>query len=426
MGDNPKASENQKLIEEVESICRGREPFKHIQELDYPRKAGSSDEGKAAHYIESTFQKYGFDPNIEEFYLPLPSKLATLFLPILFIGWGIFSFINIMFIPGILQYIFAGLVLFVPVLILIALLKLEVIFKRMLTRNFRKIQDLTKQIEGGIYQKSIQQGINIYAEYVPEKYQEHLYLTAHYDSTALKLNTKVMKWLMIIGVLCLLIYIFGYLSHYLLIIFTTINLFAKYWPFFLFTLIIFLVAIGLALFSRAFRTNKSHGAIDNLTGTALILELANITKLLQPKVRITFIAFTAEEMGLFGSIYHYNIHKDAFQPETLRVVSIDMIGEIPPLSLIKKIKPVLSIPMDPEFNDKMMELAQKLGIKLKLGKFAYPGSDFASWLLDGYKVNWVINPSKFIHSSQDVGQNVNQSLLNECLRLFTAYLIEKS
>lgn len=424
--ENPNASKDPKLIEEVESICREREPFTHIQELDYPRRAGSLEESNAANYIENTFREYGFDPNLEEFYLPSQSKTLSLLLPVLFIGWGLFSFINIMFIPGIFQYFFAFLVLLVPVLIFIALLKMEIIFKRILTRNFQKIQDLTEQIEKGAYKKPIQKGRNIYAEYIPEEYQEHLYLTAHYDSTTLKFNMKSMKLLMIIGVLGFFIYIFGYLGHYLVAIFTTINLFAKYWPFFLATLIIFLITLGAALFSRGFRTNKSHGAVDNLTGTALILELANITKIIQPKLRITFIAFTAEEVGLFGSIYYFNTHKDSFQIEKIRVVSIDMIGEMPPLSLVSKIKPALSLPMDPEFNDKMVKLAQKLGIKLKLGKFAYPGSDFASWLLNGYKVNWFINPSKFIHSPQDVGQNVNQSLLNECLRLFTAYLLEKS
>lgn len=422
---SPNATEDQKLIEEVESICREREPFKHIQELDYPRKAGSSEEGKAANYIENTFRDYGFDPSLEEFYLPTQSKVLNLLLPILFIGWGIFSFINIIFIPGILQYIFAFFVLLVPALILIALLKLEVIFKRTLTRNFKKIQDLTTQIERGTIKTPVQKGTNIFAEYIPEDYQEHLYLTAHFDSTTLKFNMKSMKVLMIIGVLSFFIYIFGYLSHYLLVIFMIMNLFAKYWPFFLVTLILFLITLGVALFSRGFRTNQSHGAVDDLTGLALILELASITKIIQPKLKITFIAFTAEEVGLFGSIYHYNTHKASFQPDKMHVVSIDMIGEIPPLTLIKKIKPALSLPMNPEFNEKMLQLAQKLGIKIKQRSFAYPGSDFASWLLNGYKVNWVINPSKFIHSPQDVGQNVNQSLLNECLRLFTAYLLEK-
>jgi hypothetical protein len=417
---------DQKLIEQVEKLCSERKPFQHIQALDHPRMAGSPEENQAAKYIENFFRAQGFEPHIEEFYLPPSSKMPKLVLPLFIIGWGVFSFINVIIIRGILEYVFACLILLVPILIVLMLIKLEVIFRRMLTRNFQKIQQHTEQIKRGIYKKPVQKGINIYAEYAPEVYQEHLYLTAHYDSTTLKLKMKVIKLFTVIGMLGFLIYVFGYLAHYILLIFTGSNLFTQYFGFFLSVLIISLISLSFVLFSRVFRANESHGAIDNLTGTALLLELANIAKVVKPKLKITFIAFSAEEVGLIGSAYHFNIHKESFPIEKLRVVSIDMIGEIPPLTIIKSIKPVLGLPMDPEFNDQIAELAQKLGINLKQGKFMYPGSDFASWLLNGYKTNWLMNPSRFIHSPQDIGQNVNQTLLNEGLRLLTAYLLNNS
>ncbi len=417
---------DQKLIEQVEALCNERKPFQHIQALDYPRMAGSPEENKAAKYIERDFQTQGFEPQVEEFYLPPSSTMPKLVLPLLFIGWGVFSFINVMLIRGILEYVFACLILLVPILLVLMLVKLEVIFRRMLSLNFQKIQRHTEQIKKGIYKKPVQKGINIYAEYAPEEYQEHLYLTAHYDSTTLKLKMKVIKLLTAIGMLGFLIYIFGYLAHYVLYIFAGSSLFTEYIGFFLSVLIISLVSLSFVLFSRVFRTNESHGAIDNLTGTALILELASIAKVIKPKLKITFIVFSAEELGLFGSAYHYNLHKQSFQKERTHVVSIDMIGEIPPLTLVTKIKPAFCLPTNAEFNNKMVELAGKLGITIKTRKFTYPGSDFGNWLLEGYKVNWLINASKFIHSPQDVGQNVNQSLLNECLRLLTAYLLGKS
>jgi len=417
---------DQKFIEQVEAFCNERNPFQHIQALDHPRMAGSPEENQAAKYIEKFFQDHGFEPQVEEFYIPPSSTMPKLVLPLLFICWGVFSFINVMLIRGILEYVFACLILLVPILIVLMLVKLEVIFRRMLCRNFQKIQRHTEQIKKGIYKKPAQKGINIYAEYTPEEYQEHLYLTSHYDSISLKLKMKFIKIFSIIGMLGFFIYIFGYFAHYLLLIFTGSNLFTEYSGFFLSMLIIFLISLSFVLFGRVFRTNKSHGAIDNLTGTALLLELASIAKVIKPKLKITFIAFSAEEIGLFGSTYHFNIHEESFSIEKLHVLSIDMIGEIPPLMLVKSIKPVLGLPMDPEFNAKMVELAQKLGIKLKQGKFMYPGSDFASWLLNGYKTNWLINPSRFIHSPQDIGQNVNQTLLNECLRLLTAYLLNNT
>ena len=118
--------------------------------------------------------------------------------------------------------------------------------------------------------------------------------------------------------------------------------------------------------------------------------------------------------------------EEIFQTHKIHVISIDMVGEIPPLMLIEQIKPFLGLPMTPEFNEQMKKLAQKLGIKVRFGMFIYPGSDFANWFLHGHKANWLMTPSKYLHSAQDVADNVNQDLLNECLRLFTAYLLERS
>ncbi|NVM54813.1 MAG: M28 family peptidase [Candidatus Helarchaeota archaeon] len=414
------------LIKKVEEICGDKHPFKHIQAMDYPRMAGTPENDRATDYITTVFKDFGFDPEVEQFYLPEPSKIPKLVLPILLIGWGIFSFYNVLFISGIWGYIFGFFILLLPVIAFLVILKLEVLFKKMITGNFDKIVNLTKQIEEGTYKKPVKKGKNIYVEYVPEEYEKHLYITAHHDSTTLKLNMKFMKIFMLIGFLSGIGYVLSYLVHYLLLIFSKFNLFGKYTIIFFILLIIFLISIGLVLFSRIFRTNESHGAIDNLTGTSIILELANIVKLVKPKLKITFIVFAAEEVGLFGSAYHFNIHKKYFETHQMHVVSIDMIGEIPPLTLVDKIKPALSIPMHPEFNKQMVELAQKLGIEIKLGRFLYPGSDFANWLLNGYPANWLVNASKYLHSPQDVPKNVNQDLLIECLKLFTAYFLTKN
>jgi len=318
------------------------------------------------------------------------------------------------------------LIILIPFLIIGLFLKMEILFRRMLTSNWKRLQTLAKQIEKGVYKKPIKKCRNIYAEYTPEKYDEHLYLTAHYDSTTLKLDMKIMRIFIMIAVFGLIIYLVSYFAHYFLIWKSGFNLFGKYPFFFLIVLIISLVSLSTVLIGRSFRSNHSHGAIDNLTGIALILELANIAKELKPNLKITFIAFSAEEVGLFGSIYHFNRNEEYFKTHKIHVVSIDMIGEIPPLNFVDRIKPVFSIPMDTAFNLEMVELAQKLNIQTKVGKFFYPGSDFANWLLNGYPANWIITPSKYIHSAQDLPQNVNQDLLNDCLKVLTAYLLQKS
>ena len=417
-------TEDPDLIQRVNEICKERQPFKHIQAMDYPRMAGSPESDQAVEYIANVFKDYGYTPVIEEFFLPEHHLLPKLLLPLLIITWGILSCLNVFLSSGIGEYIIAFLILLVPILVLVVIFKLEIFFKKMIDGNYKKIQKLTKLIENGEYKGAIKKGKNIYVEYVPEEYNTHLYITAHHDSTTLKLSMKVIRLCMVVGFLSGIIYISIFLIHYLLKLASGFDLVSKNPIFFIVLLGIFLISLSFVLISRAFRTNKSHGAIDNLTGTSVILELANLVKLLKPKLKITFIAFAAEEVGLFGSAYHYNTHKESFESEKIHIVSIDMVGEIPPLSFVKKIKPFLGIPMDLTFNDQIKKLAQRLGIDLKFRKFIYPGSDFACWFLNGYPANWVMTPSKYIHSEQDIAQNVNQDLLVACLKLFTAYFLE--
>ncbi|NVM27709.1 MAG: M28 family peptidase [Candidatus Helarchaeota archaeon] len=418
-------SKDETLIKKVEEICLQKTPFEHIKAMDYPRMAGTSNGDRAVDYIVSVFKKNGFEPKGEEFYLPELSSIPKLIIPSLLIAWGIFSFCNVIFISGMCGYIFALLVLLVPIMALLVIFKLELLVRRMLKGNFQKIQRLTRKIEEGKHEEPIRKGKNVYAEYVPEEYEDHLYLTAHYDSTTLKFNMKFIKIFMIIGFLCGMIYIVCYLIHYLLLS-SGFDLFGSKPTLFLVLLCVFLASVSLVLFNRIFRTNESHGAIDNLTGTTLILELARVAKLVKPKLKITFIIFAAEEIGFFGSTYHFNNREEYFESHKIHVVSIDMIGEIPPLTFISKIKPALSIPMEPTFNKEMQDLAQRLGIEFKLAKFLYPGSDFAVWLLNGHPANWVMTPSKYIHSPNDIAQNVNQQLLEDCFKLFTGYFLEKS
>ncbi|MHA1130486.1 MAG: M28 family peptidase [Candidatus Helarchaeota archaeon] len=425
----PEDNEIQKdpqLIESVEAICKGKNPFEHIKAMDYPRMAGTPGEKQAATYIISKFREYGFNPITESFYIPESSIISKLVIPICFIVWGTFSYLNVMFISGILESIFAICILMIPVFVVVIFLKLDYLFKKIIIRNYQKMQHLKRTIEEGQYKRPIRQSTNIAVEYTPASYSKHLYLTAHYDSTTLKLNMKIIKWGMFFGLLGGMVYLFGYIAHYLILLFSQYNLFGTYPLVFLSCLLLFLGGVGGILFARAFRTNKSHGAIDDLTGTALILELARIVKEIQPSLKITFIVFSAEEIGFYGSIFHYYTHKGTFDSKNLHVVSIDMIGEISPLTFIEKIKPFFSIPLDPQFNNELMALARRLGIATKLGMFVYPGSDFANWFVNGFRTNWIMTPSKFIHSAQDTAANVNQDLVNQCLKVFTGYLIERA
>lgn len=72
-----------------------------------------------------------------------------------------------------------------------------------------------------------------------------------------------------------------------------------------------------------------HGADDNASGTAGLLELARMFSTQRPKPRrtIVFIAFSGEEEGLIGSNYYVN-HPVVPLANTVAMINLDMVGRL--------------------------------------------------------------------------------------------------
>jgi len=72
-----------------------------------------------------------------------------------------------------------------------------------------------------------------------------------------------------------------------------------------------------------------HGADDNASGVAGLLELARLLSSQTPKPRrtIVFIAFSGEEEGLIGSSYYVN-HPVVPIANTVAMINLDMIGRL--------------------------------------------------------------------------------------------------
>ncbi|MBO0719340.1 MAG: M20/M25/M40 family metallo-hydrolase [Blastocatellia bacterium] len=82
--------------------------------------------------------------------------------------------------------------------------------------------------------------------------------------------------------------------------------------------------------SRAPGSNEiHHGADDNASGVAGMLELARIFSAEKAKLRrsLVFIAFSAEESGLIGSNYYVN-HPAVPLADTVAMINMDMIGRL--------------------------------------------------------------------------------------------------
>jgi aminopeptidase YwaD len=78
-----------------------------------------------------------------------------------------------------------------------------------------------------------------------------------------------------------------------------------------------------------------HGADDNASGVAGMLELARIFSLQRPRPRhtIVFMAFSGEEEGLLGSNYYVN-HPIVPLANTVAMINMDMIGRMKDNKLI--------------------------------------------------------------------------------------------
>jgi aminopeptidase YwaD len=78
-----------------------------------------------------------------------------------------------------------------------------------------------------------------------------------------------------------------------------------------------------------------HGADDNASGVAGVLELARIFSQQQPRPRrtIVFMAFSGEEEGLLGSNYYVN-HPIVPLANTVAMINMDMIGRMKDNKLI--------------------------------------------------------------------------------------------
>ncbi|NOX28271.1 MAG: M20/M25/M40 family metallo-hydrolase [Gammaproteobacteria bacterium] len=72
-----------------------------------------------------------------------------------------------------------------------------------------------------------------------------------------------------------------------------------------------------------------HGADDNASGVAVMLELARILgKSWKPERSIVFVAFTAEEAGLLGSSYYVNNSENYPIKKAMAILNLDAVGRL--------------------------------------------------------------------------------------------------
>ncbi len=118
-----------------------------------------------------------------------------------------------------------------------------------------------------------------------------------------------------------------------------------------------------------------HGADDNASGTAGVLELARVSALHAGTLKrsLLFIAFSAEEEGLLGSKYYVN-HPAFPLEKTVAMVNMDMIGRMRDKRLI-----IGGAGTSPVWRDLLIRVNRDWGFELKFQDDGYGPSDHSSF-----------------------------------------------
>src|SRR3954470_6723573 len=118
-----------------------------------------------------------------------------------------------------------------------------------------------------------------------------------------------------------------------------------------------------------------HGADDNASGTAGVLEFARLASLHKQafKRSILFMTFAGEENGLLGSNYFVN-HPTVPLSSIVGMINMDMIGRVNNNHLN-----VLGVGTSPEFKSWIEEFNKSVGFQINYSASGHEGSDHISF-----------------------------------------------
>jgi len=124
-----------------------------------------------------------------------------------------------------------------------------------------------------------------------------------------------------------------------------------------------------------------NGADDNASGTATMIEIARqlASRRQELKVRILFVAFTAEELGLLGSKHYV---RDPVVPlkDTIAMINLDMVGRL------RDSCTVYGIGTATQWNDVVTKSASEFKLKVSGRSSGYGPSDHAVFYERGIPV----------------------------------------
>lgn len=163
------------------------------------------------------------------------------------------------------------------------------------------------------------------------------------------------------------------------------------------------------------------GALDNASGTAVMMEVAEILAMKEekPKKTLIFIGFNGEEEGLFGSNYY--VRNPVVPLDKAVVINLDMVGskEKLPLKIVSYNKQTTDL------RDELYNFAKGLNIDSEKGVAGY--SDHASFSFMNIDAVTLINEDfKVIHNPEDNIDVISGERIAEIAKLIIFYLEDKA
>ena len=381
--------------------------------LSKPRMMGTPAEKETTRFIMDFLTKAGLSPYTEEIQWSNAYVIARKVLILLFIPWLVVFNISIRvegLIGGILSVIMP----------LLAVLFLVLAGKAVTNDKFSYVGRMSA---GKNVICVIPPGLNLH----PEK---TIYFTAHTDSIGSSLPGLNMP-LTIGSLLFFLISIFDTLAGGIVLLVNSSvggsgvspTLFPSD---LLITSAINIILIILSLFAR--RVDTSPGAIDNGSGTAILLSLAEYfaeNPLKTTTLRYIFCA--AEEWGLYGSKGYVKKHKDELTSGIARdvLINVDMVGS--ELAYVDKAGLMIKKPLNQNLNNLINEVAEENGIQVRSYNTPFAGnSDHAPFRKLKMETAFFLSKkdTKKIHKPLDVIEGVDPQRLEDAVGLLKAVVIE--
>ncbi|MBY9007615.1 MAG: M28 family peptidase [Candidatus Lokiarchaeota archaeon] len=298
----------------VNSIFSEERLYNYVNDLCFPRLAGTESEEKAVKITIDKFSKIGFtkdEINREPF--QFSNFYSTLLIRLI-------SMINLIFLLTIVLLIYiqlyASLLIFSGLFIITLLI-------------IRALKNPESPKIWGKYYGQMFNATNVYVKIpgkeINNKKMGDIIISAHLDTKSQSFKTK---WRIVIyriwffnGIILIIFYFL-----FLLMAFGNIKINIRLLEIGIWSPTIIISIMNLLLISLNTH-NKSPGALDNATGMAIVFELSSyFLKNPLNSYNLWFCQFSAEELGTMGSRVFLNTHEREINKYKIFQINLDMIS----------------------------------------------------------------------------------------------------